>query len=101
MKHPSRLIPGLKPAALLLAGLGLVFAIARAKAPVAEKVPITFTGVTKFRPNQLREALADQVQEINDSGLTPASADDAAFFLGLFYHNHGYSQADVKWKIDG
>ena len=66
-----------------------------------EQAQITFTGVTKFRESELRDALGDQVQEIKDSGLSAASADDAAFFLGLFYHKHGYSQADVKWAIDG
>lgn len=64
-------------------------------------VQINYTGVTKFRDKELREALADQIQEIHDSGLTSASADDAAFFLGLFYQKHGYSQVDVKWAING
>ena len=65
------------------------------------RVPIMFTGAAKFRVSELRGALEDQIQEIAESGLTPAAADDAAFFLGLFYHDHGYSQADVKWSIDG
>ena len=64
-------------------------------------VPINFTGVTKFREKELREALSDQIDAIRESGLNPASADDAAFFLGIFYHKHGYSQTDVKWRIDG
>jgi outer membrane protein assembly complex protein YaeT len=73
------------------------------RAPAFEKnssVPVIFNGVTKFRENQLRDALSDQIGEIRESGLNPASADDTAFFLTLFYHKQGYSQADVKWKID-
>src|SRR5271154_3658543 len=75
-------------------------------APVANtqtpaRVQIVFRGATKFKESELREALGDQIEEIKDSGLTPAAADDAAFFLGLFYHNHGYSQANVKSAING
>jgi len=64
-------------------------------------VQITFMGVTKFRERVLREALAEQIQAIHDSGLNSAAADDVAFFLGIFYHKQGYSQADVKWAING
>lgn len=98
----------MKPAPFQLKALLFLLALlapflVKAKAPAAGNgsVQITFTGVTKFRQSELRDALSDQIQEIRDSGLTPASADDAAFFLGLFYHNHGYSQADVKWNISG
>ncbi len=43
--------------------------------------------------------MADQINEINQRGLTPALADDAAFFLGVFYRKNGYSQVETKWQI--
>ena len=64
-------------------------------------VSIRFVGATKFTDAQMRVALADTISDIRESGLTPAFADDAAFFLGLFYRQHGYSQSEVAWKIVG
>ncbi|MGB8353987.1 MAG: POTRA domain-containing protein, partial [Chthoniobacteraceae bacterium] len=74
---------------------------AQAPAASATNADIVFAGATKFPERELREALSDQIQAIRDSGLNPASADDAAFFLGIFYHKKGYSQAAVKWAING
>ena len=98
-----------KPSFLTALFLLLPLAPANAQAPAASPTPpavtgkaaITIAGATKFRVSELNEALADQIQDIDDSGLTSASADDAAFFLGLFYHKHGYSRAEVKWAING
>ena len=67
----------------------------------AAPVDVRFIGTAHFRENQLRPAIADQIQAIGEQGLTPALADDAAFFLGIFYRKNGYSQVDVKWRIDG
>ena len=64
-------------------------------------VAIDFRGATKFTKAQLMAAIADQAKAVSDSGLTPASADDTAFFLGVFYHRNGYSQAEVTWQIAG
>jgi len=68
-------------------------------APKKGSVNIQFIGATKFSQSQLRAAIADQINAISESGLSPASADDTAFFLGVFYHRNGYSQADVRWEI--
>src|SRR5450432_60481 len=68
-------------------------------APKSAKTKIEFSGVTHFREGELREALSEQIQAIDQSGLNSASADDTAFFLGVFYRKNGYSQVDVKWKI--
>lgn len=70
-------------------------------AAVNNEVKIAFNGATKFRENQLRAAIEDQMQVIRESGLTPAAADDAAFFLGIFYRKNGYAHTDVKWEIAG
>ena len=64
-------------------------------------VNIEFTGASKFHEGDLRSAIADQIQDASESGLNAASADDAAFFLMLFYHKNGYSQAEVKPQIAG
>jgi outer membrane protein insertion porin family len=64
-----------------------------------ETVNITFTGATRFDEGHLRAAIADQLDTIRESGLNGASADDTAFFLGLFYHKNGYPLADVKYRI--
>ena len=69
--------------------------------PSKSGVNIQFAGATKFSAAQLRGAIADQINAISAQGLTPASADDTAFFLGVFYHRQGYSQADVRWEIRG
>jgi outer membrane protein assembly complex protein YaeT len=70
-------------------------------APAPEKagMRLSFEGVTKFDEKKLREALADYIEGLNQESLTPARADDTAFFLGVFYRNHGYSQVDVKYEI--
>jgi outer membrane protein insertion porin family len=62
-------------------------------------VRVRFDGATKFSEKQLREAIAEQIAEINESGLTAAAADDAAFFLGIFYRKNGYPQAEVKSQV--
>lgn len=76
--------------------LALSFALA---AIASDDVEITFNGASRFRESELRASIEDQIQAIRESGLTPAAADDAAFFLGIFYRKNGYSQADVKWGI--
>ena len=62
-------------------------------------VEINFSGVKSFSENVLRAALADQIEEITQSGLTPAAADDTAFFLGIFYRKNGFPDVEVKWNI--
>jgi outer membrane protein assembly complex protein YaeT len=62
-------------------------------------VSVRFTGVTHFTDKQLASAIADQITELNEQGVTPATADDAAFFLSLFYRKNGYANVNVNWKI--
>ena len=49
----------------------------------------------------MRTALKEQIATIHDFGLTAARADDAAFFLELFYRKHGYAKVDVQYPIEG
>ncbi|MGA3170835.1 MAG: BamA/TamA family outer membrane protein [Chthoniobacteraceae bacterium] len=62
-------------------------------------VAIRFVGVTHFTDKQLRSAIADQIIELQQQGVGPATADDAAFFLGIFYRKNGYANVNVDWKV--
>ncbi len=75
-------------------------------APVPEVPPeaavrVDFRGATAFAEDELRKAVADQLGGIASSGLTPAAADDTAFFLAIYYRKHGYSQVEVEEQIAG
>jgi outer membrane protein insertion porin family len=62
---------------------------------------VRFSGVTHFTEKQLASAIADQITELNQQGVSPATADDAAFFLGIFYRKNGYANVNVTWKVIG
>ncbi|MDP9292723.1 MAG: hypothetical protein M3O82_10230, partial [Verrucomicrobiota bacterium] len=70
-------------------------------APATGATTVRFDGATGYGEKELRAAIADQIDAINSDGLSPAAADDAAFFLGLFYRKNGYTQAEVKSEIAG
>ena len=69
------------------------------KPPMLTRLHVALEGNRHFSANQLHAALADSLTAIEQSGLTPALADDAAFFLGVHYRKNGYSQAEVQWAI--
>ena len=52
-------------------------------------------GVTQFAPEDIRAALGESLQDLGEDGLTPAHADDTAYFLALYYRRYGYSDAEV------
>src|SRR6202022_2081263 len=101
----------------LLLVLSLVFASAKFRceaatppAPPAEPLQtrsapaetaslVRFIGNTKFTEKELRTALSDQLASIQQQGLTVPLADDAAYYLTVFYRRHGYPAADVKYNI--
>ena len=53
-----------------------------------------------FKDKELRSQLKEQIATIDDYGLTPARADDLAFFLELIYRKHGYAKVNVHYKIE-
>src|SRR2546421_6622746 len=61
---------------------------------------IEFRGQTAFSEKELRSELKEQITTIDDFGLTAARADDAAFFLELFYRKHGYAKVSVRYTIE-
>jgi outer membrane protein insertion porin family len=64
------------------------------------------TSIIEFRGNQafdekaLRSALKEQITTIDNFGLSPARADDLAFFLEVFYRKHGYADVNVHYAIE-
>lgn len=62
---------------------------------------IRFQGNRAFDEKRLRIELKEQITTINQYGLTPARADDAAFFVALFYRKQGYAKVDVRYTIEG
>src|SRR5438477_1373493 len=65
----------------------------------AQATNLEIRGATAFKEKDLRSQLKEQIATINDFGLTAARADDAAFFLELFYRKHGYAKVSVHTVI--
>src|SRR5438552_1429514 len=61
---------------------------------------IEFRGQQAFKEKELRTALKEEITTIEDFGLSPARADDLAFFLEVFYRKHGYAKVDVHYVIE-
>jgi outer membrane protein insertion porin family len=61
---------------------------------------IEFRGEKAFGEKELRSQLKEQLTTIDDYGLTPARADDLAFFLEVFYRKHGYVKVSVHYAIE-
>lgn len=62
---------------------------------------VEFSGEQVFGEKDLRSAVKEQLATVNRYGLTPARADDLAFFVEVFYRKHGYTKASVHYKIEG
>src|SRR5881392_558321 len=60
---------------------------------------IEFRGQQAFKEKELRAALKEEITTIEDFGLSPARADDLAFFVEVFYRKHGYAKVDVHYVI--
>src|SRR5947207_6417279 len=61
---------------------------------------IEFRGQQAFTEKELRSALKEEITTIEDFGLSPARADDLAFFLEVFYRKHGFAKVDVQYVIE-
>ncbi|HEX9659141.1 MAG TPA: POTRA domain-containing protein, partial [Rhodothermales bacterium] len=62
---------------------------------------VEFRGVEAREEPVLREELAEQLGGIRDYGLNAARANDAAFFLSLYFLKHGYAHVQVRERIVG
>ena len=61
---------------------------------------IEFRGQQAFDEKELRSALKEEITTIEEFGLSPARADDLAFFLEVFYRKHGYAKVNVHYVIE-
>src|SRR5213593_2048259 len=61
---------------------------------------IEFRGEQAFIEKELRSALKEEITTVEDYGLSPARADDLAFFLEVFYRKHGYAKVNVHYVIE-
>src|SRR5947199_1627905 len=61
---------------------------------------IEFRGQQAFQEKELRSQLKEEITTIDDYGLSPARADDLAFFLEVFYRKHGYAKVNVHYVIE-
>lgn len=62
---------------------------------------IRFEGNQTLREEDLRKAIAAQLQEVLADGPTPAHADDAAYYLGAYYRKSGFARTEVTYRVDG
>jgi outer membrane protein insertion porin family len=76
-------------------------AVAREQEKKAQATTVVeFSGQQAFKEKDLRSAVKEQLTTIDRYGLTPARADDLAFFVEVFYRKHGYTKASVHYKIE-
>src|SRR5882724_1099935 len=61
---------------------------------------VEFRGQQAFNEKELRVALKEEITTVEDFGLSPARADDLAFFLEVFYRKHGYAKVNVHYIIE-
>ena len=61
---------------------------------------IEFRGQQAFKEKELRTALKEEITTIEDFGLSPARADDLAFFVEVFYRKHGYPDVKAHYAIE-
>ncbi len=66
---------------------------------VAQQANLEIVGNTAFPDKELRSQLKEQLTTIEQFGLTSARADDAAFFLELYYKSHGYAKVNVGYTV--
>ncbi|MBA3881908.1 MAG: BamA/TamA family outer membrane protein [Chthoniobacterales bacterium] len=76
-------------------------AVAKQQNKIAQNANVEFRGIRAFDAKALRSQLKEQIAAIEQFGLTAARADDAAFFLEVFYRKHGYSKVDVQYSLLG
>ncbi len=62
---------------------------------------VDFTGQKTFTEAELMAPLMEEVRDITEHGITPARADDLAFYVGSFYRKSGFSQVAVDYDIRG
>ncbi len=80
-----------------LPGAGLLVETVQAQA----RNRVEFTGEKTFSKDELIAPLLEEVRDLTENGVTPARADDLAFYVGSFYRKAGFSKATVDYDIRG
>ena len=76
-------------------------AVAKQQEKRAQKTSIIeFQGNKAFKETELRSQLKEQINTLDEHGLTPARGDDMAFFLEIFYRKQGYAKVKVNYVIE-
>src|SRR5207302_1529484 len=75
--------------------------VEKQKEKIAKASNVEIVGAKSFKEKELLTQLKDQIASIEELGLTAARADDAAFFLELFYRKQGFAKVDVHYSIEG
>ena len=68
---------------------------------IAKNANVEIVGEKSFKEKELISQLKEQITSISELGLTAARADDAAFFLELFYRKNGFPKVEVKYSMPG
>ncbi len=68
---------------------------------VAKESNVELVGEKSFKEKDLLTQLKEQITSISELGLTAARADDAAFFLELYYRKNGFPNVNVKYSMPG
>ncbi len=74
-------------------------AVGKEQEKIAQQANLEIRGNAAFDDKTLRSQLKEQLTFIAQNGLTAARADDAAFFLELYYKKRGYAKVDVRYTI--
>lgn len=80
-----------------VAGAGLLLETVKS----AGESNVQFLGARSFKEEEIRAAIGEQVREIDEKGVTPARADDAAFYVASFYRRAGFSRVETSFQISG
>lgn len=80
-----------------IAGAGLLLDTVKS----AGQSNVQFVGMRSFKEEEIRAAIGEQVREIDERGVSPARADDAAFYVASFYRRAGFSRVETSFQISG
>ncbi|MCB1098417.1 MAG: BamA/TamA family outer membrane protein [Verrucomicrobiae bacterium] len=68
---------------------------------VPRRADVSFRGLEQLTAEQARAIISHQISYIAERGVSPARADDAAYFLGIGMRRMGFEAAEVDWEIEG
>ncbi len=79
--------------------LGVLFAVGGFSFG-AERI-VRFEGLRSVGEDRALEWIGSQLQFVESAGVSPARADDLAFFLENAMRQEGYRDATVDWRVEG